>query len=95
MGLTKQFALGLLLGLSLAACAGATFPYHYYGVDLKNAKLLGPTASDDVELSVCQATASDQSPCTAMLTADYLTLKGDYLNTKNELIACQQQLAGK
>lgn len=89
----KQFAIGVLFGLSLAACAGATFPYHYYGIDLKDGKLLGPTADKDLDLSVCQATATDQSPCVGMMTDAFLQLKTDYIDTKNQLVACQQQLA--
>jgi hypothetical protein len=89
----RGFVVGIILGLTLAACASATFPYKYYGIDLADKKLLGPTAPDDVSLSVCEATPNDASPCVAMLTDQYLILKDDYLNTKNQLIACQQQLA--
>jgi len=93
---TKQFAIGLLLGLSLMACAGASFPYHYYGLDLAGGELRGPTASDDLPLAVtCDATASDASPCTAMLTADFLTLKQAYLDQQAQLNNCQQTLAAK
>lgn len=92
MGVIK-FILGLLLGIFVAACAGATFPYHYYGLDLADQKLLGPTTADDLLLSVCLANSADASPCTAMMTADYLALKADYLNTKNDLNDCQQKLA--
>ena len=95
MELTKHFAAGIAMGLMLAACAGVSFPYHYYGLDLKDQKLLGPTIQDDVDLAVCDATSADQSPCTAMMTSDYMALKQDYLNTKNQLNDCQQNLAAK
>ena len=95
MELNKHFACGLLLGLGLAACAGASFPYHYYGVDLKDGKLLGPTSQDDLDLAVCDATSSDASPCTAMMTSDYLALKQEYLSLENQLNDCQQQVASK
>lgn len=93
---SKVFAAGIGLGLLLAACAGAQFPYQYYGMDLTDQKLLGPTAADDLSLlTTCQATASDASPCSAMLTSEMLALKQDYINTKNQLNDCQQQLAAQ
>lgn len=96
MVLTKQFAIGMLLGLCLMACAGASFPYKYYGLDLAGQALRGPTAGDDLPLAAtCDATASDASPCTAMLTADFLTLKQAYLDQQVQLNNCQQSLATK
>lgn len=94
--MTKQFLAGMGLGLLLAACAGASFPYKYYGVDLSDSLLLGPTPSDDLSLlQSCMPTATDKSPCTGMLTDAFLAMKQDYIDTKNQLIACQQQLAVK
>lgn len=91
---TKQFAIGVLLGLSLAACAGATFPYKFYGVSLEQDKLLGPTPADDISLSLnCHWTNADASPCVAMLDGVFYAMKQDYLDTKNKLIACEHQLA--
>jgi len=96
MVLTKQFGIGLLLGLSLAACAGASFPYKYYGVDLAGGALRGPTVQDDLPLAAtCDATSANDSPCTAMLTADFLTLKQAYLDQEVQLNNCQQSLASK
>lgn len=91
----RSFAVGVLSGILLAACAGATFPYKYYGIDMKDGKLLGPTAQDDLALSVCDATASNQSPCVGMMSDAFLSLKQDYLDTQTQLIACQHQLAAK
>ncbi len=96
MVLTKNFAAGIGVGLMVAACAGVQFPYKYYGVDLVDQKLLGPTAVDDLSLlTECSATATDASPCSAMLTSQMLALKQDYISTKEQLISCQQQLAAK
>jgi hypothetical protein len=94
-GLTKQLALGILLGLSLAACAGVSFPYKYYGIDLPENKFRGPTEQDDEDISRCLPTATDKSPCTGMFTEIFLEMKKDYIETKNQLITCQQQLAAK
>lgn len=90
MELTKQFMIGMCLGLSLAACAGVTFPYKYYGLDIPGNSLRGPTPADDVALSVCLATNSDLAPCTVMMSDQYLALKQDYLITKQQLIDCQK-----
>jgi len=91
----KSLFLGIVLGFMVSACASAVFPYHYYGLDLKDGKLLGPTEADNVDLAVCNATSADQSPCIAMITSSFLEMKKDYKDTKNQLIACQQQLAAK
>ncbi len=95
MGLTRQFIIGMLFGLCLAACAGATFPYHEYGVDIPDSLLRGPTTQDDLSLTVCLPNATSQSPCVAMLTDVFEALKTDYIDTKDQLIACQHQLAEK
>lgn len=88
----KELIIGILIGLSLAACAGATFPYKYYGVDLADSKLLGPTKPDDLEFEVCAVTATDKSPCTAMMTDVFLAMKQDYLDCKNQLSDAQHRL---
>jgi hypothetical protein len=93
MAMNKHFLAGMLMGLGLAACAGASFPYKYYGLDLKDQKLLGPTTADDLSLAAsCDATATNQSPCVAMLSDAFLSLKQDYLDIQNQLNTCQQQL---
>jgi hypothetical protein len=96
MELTKHFAAGIAMGLLLAACAGASFPYKYYGVDLIDQKLLGPTPADDLSLlAECSPTAANAAPCTGMLTDAFLALKQDYLDKENQLNNCQQALAAK
>ena len=42
MAMNKHFLAGMLMGLGLAACAGASFPYKYYGLDLKDKSSLVP-----------------------------------------------------
>lgn len=80
---------GFGLGLIVSACA-TTFPYKYWGLDLKDQELLGPTPSDDRPIAICTASAADASPCTVMMTSTLLALKKDYEDTKDALIACQQ-----
>lgn len=97
MGLNRivGFLCGIAFGVLVTACASAVFPYHYYGLDLKGGKLLGPSPDQDLLLENCDATPSDASPCVAMMSPAFLELKKDYLDTKNQLISCQQQLAAK
>ena len=93
--MSKNFVAGFCLGISLMACCGATFPYHYYGIDLKDQKLLGPTTQGDLPLTDCAASAANESPCIGMMSDAFLSLKQDYLNIQNELNNCQHQLAAK
>lgn len=82
------FSLGIGCGLILAACA-TSFPYKYYGVDLKDQKLLGPTPADDLPLTTCEQTSVDASPCTALITSSFLDLKKSYKDCQDALSACQ------
>lgn len=94
MGLKRflGFICGVTFGVLVTACASAVFPYHYYGLNLKDGLLMGPTAADDLPIAECNATATDASPCSVVKTAAMLELKRDYIDTKNALIACEQQL---
>jgi hypothetical protein len=92
--MNKHFIAGVCLGIGLMACAAA-FPYKYYGLDLKDQKLLGPTPADDLPLSDCDATASNAAPCVGMMSDAFLALKQDYLDIQNQLNDCQHQLARK
>lgn len=85
----KGFIAGACMGFLLAACA-SEFPYKYYGLDLKAQKLRGPTAVFDIDLSVCNATANDDAPCTAMMTDAFLQMKKAYKDMQAQLIACEQ-----
>lgn len=91
----KGLLIGIVLGFMVSACATAVFPYKYYPLNLAGGLLEGPTHADDLPLSECNATATDASPCTVVKAAAMLELKRDYIDTKNALIACQQQLAAK
>lgn len=93
MAVRRALCAGILIGLLLAACAGATFPYKYYGVDLVDSALLGPTPKDDLKFEVCAVTATDKSPCTAMMTDVFLAMKQDYLDKANQLNDCQHKLS--
>jgi hypothetical protein len=88
------FIIGVLLGSAVVACATNPFPYNYYGVDLKDQKLLGPSsgAYPDLPLATCDATAVSASPCVGMLTTTLETLKVNYEDLQDQLIACQKQL---
>lgn len=87
-----SFSLGFFLCFSMMGCAGA-FTYKYYGMqlaDYTNGKLLGPEAKDDLDMRVCEPTASDKGPCVVMLREAFFELKRDYEAKDEALIACQQ-----
>jgi hypothetical protein len=87
--------LGFLVAFGVIACAGIGFPYKYYGLSAASynaGKLLGPIASQDIDLIDCQPTKDDASPCIVMFTKEFLPMKQDYLQTKNALIACQRKI---
>lgn len=92
--LSIGFLIGLIFSVAIAACATNPFPYNYYGVDLKNQKLLGPAsgAYPDLPLSTCDATAASASPCVGMLTTTLETLKTSYEDIQDQLIECQKKL---
>lgn len=88
----RAIGCGIGIGLSflVVACAGASFPYHYYPYDIQNHKLVGDTEEHDLSDSVCLSTEVNQKPCTVVLTDDFYQLKADYLKTKSDLIECQK-----
>lgn len=89
----KWYVTGMAVGVMLAACAGISFPYHYYGLSAAtyaNGKLVGPTPADDLDLMQCQPSTQNARPCLVMVSTDFLAMKQDYVDTKNQLIACQK-----
>jgi hypothetical protein len=88
------FLIGLIFSVAIAACATNPFPFDYYGVDLKDQKLLGsPTwGYPDLPLSTCDATAASASPCVGMLTTTLEQLKTSYEDIQDQLIECQKKL---
>lgn len=92
------FIAGCVFGMVLIACSTTNpFPYNYYGVDLKDQKLLGPTsgAYPDLPLEVCDPTQTSFAPCMAMLSTTLEQLKSNYENIQNELIECQKKVASQ
>lgn len=83
----KDLFCGIILGTLISGCAGAAFNYHYYGLSLAsyNGTLLGPTAADDKSFSLCA-----NNGCVVMISSDFFQLKGDFMDTQNQLIACQK-----
>lgn len=85
--------LGVLIGLTLAACrADKLFPYFYYSLDAMtyNGDLRGPVPANDLPLSGCMPTDIDKAPCTVMFTSAFLRMKEAHIKTQVDLIACQR-----
>ena len=84
----KSFIAGFLCCSILMACAD-TFPFKYYEYDIKNGKLLGATAQDDLPDSQCNATPASAYPCMIVLTDEFFKLKADDLKAHQDLQDCQ------
>lgn len=92
--MVKRLILGLFIVFLVVACAGLTFSYKYYGLQVAHyddGKLLGPKPTDDLAFAVCEPTAVNKAPCVVMLSNDFFNLKKDYLDAKQKLIDCESQ----
>lgn len=83
----RSFLLGLLLGITLVGCA--SFQYRYYGIVPSQGKLLGVKPSDDKPLSMCEPDAQQRGKCVVLFTEEFERFVSDYLETKEQLKACQ------
>ena len=86
----NRFSLGLFLGVLLAGCASATFPYKYYYVDGVTSPLLGHEPKDDLPAATCNKDALGNHTCTVMLKSEYEAMILDYLDLQDKLIQCQR-----
>lgn len=88
-----RLILGLLLGITLAACrADKLFPYFYYSLDAMTytGDLRGPEPADDIPLKSCMPTDADKAPCMVMFTSAFLRLKEAHIKSQIDLIDCQK-----
>jgi len=87
----KSFALGIIFSVFVIGCAG--FQYRYYGIAPVSyeGKLLGPTPSEDLPLSVCMPDAQVKGKCVVMLVDEFTKFRQDYDRVKTELKDCQSQ----
>lgn len=90
--MNRSFILGVFVGFLLMGCAGATFAYNYYGLQAASydGKLLAINQANDMDLSTCAPTPTTTGQCVVMLGPDFYSLKQDYLDCQNNLIACQK-----
>jgi hypothetical protein len=88
----KIFSLGLLFGVVLVGCVSAKFPYNFYYLDLKSydGTLTGDKPVDDLPASTCAIGPDKEHGCVVMLKASFETMYEDYIQTKNDLNACQK-----
>lgn len=93
---TNRFVLGFASCLLLVGCAGASFPFRYYGLAAASfeGKMLGPKPEQDLDLKACQPTAQDAGPCVVLFTKDFLSIKREYLDMQNRLIECEKPRKG-
>jgi hypothetical protein len=94
----KGFILGLILGLLIVGCAGAVFPYRFYGlqdVDYSKGKLLGDKPENDLLFIACEPSEKSKNPCVVMKAEEFFTLKKDHLDLQEKLIDCQKEMRFK
>lgn len=101
MGMRRVFALGLLAGVALTACAGAKFSYRWYGLSAERYEgtLLGPKPENDLHFSVCEPdpepspgaspVATKRGKCVVVLADEFARLRTDYLDLEQRLITCE------
>lgn len=87
--LGTNFALGLILGITLVGCSA--WSYRYYGLDLPSyeGKLLGPKPEQDKPFSVCKPDDVMKGKCVVMIQDEFFRMKQDYEETKKMLKQCQ------
>ena len=86
----RAFAFGMLLGMSLSACA-AFFPYKYYGIDCKECQgtLLGKAPKDDIPLTACKPDAQVKGKCVVLFVDEFERLRADLIEYQKRLEACE------
>lgn len=84
----RAFLMGIVAGFFVMGCAGATFAWKYYGMQMAtyDGKLLGPTPADDKDISTCQG-----NNCVVMYSRDFYAVKQDWLQCHTDLDACQRR----
>lgn len=92
--MVRQYG-ALILILAFVSCASA-FPYKWYGLSLPSydqGSLLGEEEEDDLPMSVCEPDAEGVGQCSVMLIHEFEKLRLEYDQLKEDLQACQEQLA--
>ncbi len=87
----KRRLWALFILIVFVGCAGYRFPYKYYALDADHydGHLRGPKPIDDLPLASCEPTAANKAPCITIYTDEFLRLKTDLTDTKNQLQKCQ------
>lgn len=85
------FCVFLLAGGSCAS----TFPYKFYNIELpsyEKGKLIGEDPDDDLPISNCQPDETNKGKCTIFLINEHERFVTDYIETKDRLKQCEEQL---
>jgi hypothetical protein len=96
MGIRLRDVCYMLVGVCLFGCAGAGFPYRYYGLDAQSYDgfLRGDKPDNDLKLDECAPTSADKAPCMVMKTDALLRLKQSYQDMELKLRKCEQPRTG-
>ncbi len=87
-----KIVFGAMLGVTICACVASTFPYKFYALDASSytGTLKGPTASEDLLLTMCHPTEQDKAPCLVVFTSVFLRLKESYQKCQIDLKSAQE-----
>lgn len=80
-----------VLGLGLFSCASIGFNYKWYGIDPLAGKLLAPTESGDLSLTLCQGDEVQKGKCAVMFIEEFDRMRSDYVQLKARLKACEEK----
>lgn len=96
MGVRLRDVCYMLVGVLLFGCAGASFPYRYYGLDAQSYDgwLRGEKPEDDLKLGECMPNDSDKSPCVVFKTDAMLRMKQEYQDMELRLRKCEKPRTG-
>lgn len=89
----RKLIVPLGISLLLSGCAGAVFPYKYYGLNAENysGALYGPTVREDLNLMTCAPDDVSRGKCIVILKDEFYRLKNDFLTMRFQLKELQKQ----
>lgn len=88
----RQLVGGIGIGFLISACAGVSWNYKYYGMDLVSydGTLLGKTPADDLSFHLCQPDDKVKGKCVVMLVDEFERLRMDKAREDEQLKDCQK-----
>lgn len=80
----------IMVALGTIIACKADFNYIWYGLDVEQQKLLGPSPSFDEPLSICREDGDEKGKCVVFKQREFERLMGDFLETEERLKQCER-----